>query len=117
MCIKDRGHTGWCHAREAHVQVLPTPPERANQSIPVQLRHGGVDADPHQPRLLRHLADGRGIQRSIPGFEMTAELQPHAGLAVVGEQDALPSLVEHQHAGRQMLGRSGLCLLYTSRCV
>ena len=59
------------------------------------------------PRLLTGLPGGRGQDAHVLGLEVAAELEPHAGLAVQGEQHAVEGLVEHD-GPRGEVGRRAL---------
>lgn len=92
---------------EPDVQMLAVP-EGSDEGMPVQLRDHRDHVDPGQPGLLADLALRGGIQAGVFGLEVTTQLQPDPGLAMVGKQDPLEPRVEDQGARGEVGRRPGL---------
>ncbi len=88
--------------------MLPAPAERADEDVAVELDRPGERVERRQPRLLAPLAAGRRPQRGVAGLEVTTELEPRVGLAVVGEQDAPAGPVEDDARPREVGRRARL---------
>lgn len=51
-----------------------------------------------------------GPQARVVGVDMSAELEPGVGLAVVGEQDALPGRIEYETSTVRWTGGPSLAV-------